>query len=91
MIRTLVPIVALGALLSGQVQAQTAAQSGARPAPAVKPGGIVNLNTATAAELQGLPGLEWPRRHGLSSTARRTDPSRKLKRFWKIQVHVRIY
>jgi competence protein ComEA len=55
MLRVCLSVFVLAACLSVQTFAQ-----GAAPAPepkAVKPAAIVNLNTATAAELQALPGI----------------------------------
>jgi competence protein ComEA len=55
MLRVCLSVFALAACLSVQTFAQ-----GAAPAPepkAVKPAAIVNLNTATVAELEALPGI----------------------------------
>ena len=56
MSRTLLSLVVLAALLVSQTQAQTPRTKAVDPA-AAKPAVQVNLNTATVADLQGLPGV----------------------------------
>ena len=56
MSRTLLPLVALAALLASQSQAQTTRTKTIDPT-ADKPTVQVNLNTATVADLQELPGV----------------------------------
>ena len=55
MLRICLSVLALAACLSVQAQAQAAAP-GSKP-QAAKPSTIVNLNTATVAELEALPGI----------------------------------
>jgi competence protein ComEA len=55
MLRICLSVFALAACLSVQALAQGAAPSS--DAKAVKPSTIVNLNTATVAELEALPGI----------------------------------
>jgi competence protein ComEA len=55
MLRICLSVFALAACLSVQALAQAAAP-GPKP-PAAKPSTIVNLNTATVAELEALPGI----------------------------------
>ena len=55
MLRICLSVFALAACLSVQALAQAAAP-GAKP-QAAKPSTIVNLNTATVAELEALPGI----------------------------------
>jgi competence protein ComEA len=56
MSRTLLSLVVLAALLVSQTQAQTPRTKAVDPA-AAKPAVQINLNTATVADLQGLPGV----------------------------------
>jgi competence protein ComEA len=56
MSRTLFSLVVLAAVLVSQVQAQTTRTKAVDQA-AAKPAVQVNLNTATVADLQGLPGV----------------------------------
>ena len=56
MIRQLASLVALAALFAAQPQARSVQASGA-PRAEAKPGVLINLNTATAAELEKLPGI----------------------------------
>ena len=57
MFRTVLSIVALscllGALPSAAAQSKTTARSAAKPASTA----LVNLNTASASDLEGLPGI----------------------------------
>ena len=80
MFRTLVPVVALAIALTAPsfTSAQTphaAAQPSAKKAPAA----IVNLNTASAADLQTLPGI------GAKTAARILDYRQKNGPFKKIE------
>jgi len=77
MIRTFVYLVALTALLSCQVHAQTAGQTGG--GSSTKPLVTVNLNTATVSELQGLPGI------GPATAARILEYRQKNGPFKKIE------
>ena len=56
MSRTLLSLVVLAAVLVSQAQAQTTRTKAVDQA-AAKPAVQVNLNTATVADLQGLPGV----------------------------------
>ena len=83
MVRTFLPLFALVALAGSQAHAQAPAQASARP-PA-QAAAIVNLNTASSAELQSLPGI------GVATAARileyreRNGPFRKIEEVMNIQ------
>ena len=59
MVRTVLSLVVVSCLLCAFPAAQLAAQSKAPARPAAKPAStaIVNLNTASASDLEGLPGI----------------------------------
>ena len=80
MFRTLLSIVAVSSLLCALPAAAGQAKSTARPA-AAKPAStaIVNLNTATAADLEGLPGI------GAKTAARIVEYRQKNGPFKKIE------
>ena len=81
MFRTLVPVIALAiamtapSLTSAQTPPHAAARSSARKAPA----GIVNINTASATDLQTLPGI------GAKTASRILDYRQKNGPFKKIE------
>jgi len=78
MIRTLLSALAVAAVLAAHVHAQ--ADGGRKPsAPAAKPTAIVNINTATAAEFEQLPGI------GAKTAARIVDYRQKKGPFKKIE------
>ena len=78
MIRTLLSALAVAAVLAAYVQAQT--DGGRKPsAPAAKPTVMVNINTATAAELEQLPGI------GAKTATRIVDYRQKKGPFKKIE------
>lgn len=78
MIRTLLSALVVSAALAGDVHAQT---DGPRKpsAPAAKPTVMVNINTATAAEFQQLPGI------GAKTAARIVDYRQKKGPFNKLE------
>jgi competence protein ComEA len=77
MVRVLLSAIAVAGLLCASPQAQA---SQARKTGAVaKPGAIVNLNTATAAELESLPGI------GAKTAARIIDYRQKKGTFKKVE------
>ena len=78
MIRTLLSALALAAMLAAHVQAQV---DGPRKpsSPIAKPIVTVNINTATAAELEQLPGI------GAKTAARIVDYRQKKGPFKKIE------
>jgi competence protein ComEA len=78
MIRTLLSALVVSAALAGHVQAQ--ADNARKPsAPAAKPTAVVNINTATAAEFEQLPGI------GAKTAARIVDYRQKKGPFKKIE------
>ena len=74
MLRICLSVFALAACLSVQALAQAAAP-GAKP-QAAKPSTIVNLNTATVAELETLPGIG-------AKVATRSSSRRCRRNFWR--------
>jgi competence protein ComEA len=80
MIRTLLSTLAVAAVLAAHIQAQ--ADGGRKPsaaAPTAKPAAMVNINTATAAEFEQLPGI------GAKTAARIVDYRQKKGPFKKIE------
>lgn len=57
MIRMMTAIVLVLGLVTAAVSAQDAARPAAKAATASAPAGLVNLNTATVAQLETLPGI----------------------------------
>jgi competence protein ComEA len=80
MVRVLLSAIAVAGLLCAtpQAQASQARKTGAIAKPGA-PGAIVNLNTATAAELESLPGI------GAKTAARIIDYRQKKGTFKKIE------
>jgi competence protein ComEA len=78
MSRTFLPLVALAAVLASQSQAQTTRTRTIEPT-ADKPTVQVNLNTATVADLQQLPGV------GAKVAARIVDYRQKQGPFKRIE------
>jgi len=77
MIRMFFSVLALAAMAAAHPLAQSApAKADARPA---KPAAVINLNTATATELEELPGI------GAKTAARIVDYRQKKGPFKKIE------
>jgi competence protein ComEA len=80
MIRMLLSALAVAAVLAVHAHAQTPADGGRKPsAPAARPTAMVNINTATAAEFEQLPGI------GAKTAARIVDYRQKKGPFKKIE------
>jgi competence protein ComEA len=77
MIRTLLSVLALGVFIAAQPLAQSGQPK--RETPAAKSAVVVNLNTATATDLQELPGI------GARTAARIVDYRQKNGPFKKIE------
>src|SRR5476651_2714298 len=81
MFRTMLSIVALSGLLAGLPSDTAAAQSKSSARSAAKPAStaIVNLNTASATDLEGLPGI------GAKTAARIVEYRQKNGPFKKVE------
>jgi len=81
MVRTVLSLVVVSCLLCAFPSASIAAQSKAPARPAAKPAStaIVNLNTASANDLEGLPGI------GAKTAARIVEYRQKNGPFKKIE------
>ena len=78
MLRLFAPLVVIGFLSAGAPHAQIAPKEEAAR-PAAKPATVVNLNTATVAELEKLPGI------GQKVAARIVEYRQKNGQFKKIE------
>ena len=83
MSRTLLSLVALAALLASQAHAQTTRTKAVDQA-AAKPAAQINLNTATVADLQDLPGV------GAKVAARIVEYRQKQGPFKRIEELLRL-
>jgi competence protein ComEA len=88
MLRVCLSAFALAACLSAHTFAQGAAP-GAKPAPvkptAVKPTRIVNLNTATVAELDALPGIGTKTAALIVEYRQKNGPFRKIEELMNVR------
>ena len=83
MLRICLSIFALAACLSVQALAQAAAPS-AKP-QAAKPSTIINLNTATVAELETLPGIGAKVATRIVEYRTKKGPFRKIEELMNVQ------
>lgn len=83
MLRICLSVFALAACLSIQALAQAAAP-GAKP-QAAKPSTIVNLNTATVAELEALPGIGAKVATRIVDYRTKKGPFRKIEELMNVQ------
>jgi competence protein ComEA len=84
MSRTLLSLVALAALLASPAQAQTA-RSKAVDQAAAKPTAQVNLNTATVADLQELPGVGAKVAARIVEYRQKQGPFKRIEELMNIQ------
>lgn len=84
MSRTLLSLVALAALLAAQPQAQTSRAKDA-DRPAAKPAVVVNLNTATATDLQQLPGIGPKVAARIIEYRQKNGPFAKIEQLMNVQ------
>ena len=84
MSRTILSLVALAALLASQAQAQTARPKTVDQA-AAKPAAQVNLNTATVADLQELPGVGAKVAARIVEYRQKQGPFKRIEELMNIQ------
>jgi len=84
MSRTILSLIALAALLASQAQAQTARTKTVDSA-AVKPTPQVNLNTATVADLQELPGVGAKVAARIVEYRQKQGPFKRIEELMNIQ------
>ena len=84
MSRTFLSLVALAALLGSQAQAQTTRTKTVDPA-AAKPAVQVNLNTATVADLQELPGVGAKVAARIVEYRQKQGPFKRIEELMNIQ------
>ena len=84
MSRTFLSLVALAALLGSQAQAQTSRTKTVDPT-AAKPAVQVNLNTATVADLQELPGVGAKVAARIVEYRQKQGPFKRIEELMNIQ------
>jgi competence protein ComEA len=84
MIRTIAGVITLAILLVVQPNAQgTQANTPTRATPAVAP--LINLNTATAAELEKLPGVGARMAERIVAHREKNGPFKKIEELMNVQ------
>jgi competence protein ComEA len=83
MVRSLLSIVALLALVAGHAHAM--GQDGATTRTASEATGVVNLNTATSAELQALPGIGPATATRILEYRQKNGPFKKIEEVMNVQ------
>ena len=93
MVRTVLSLVVVSCLLGAFPSASVAAQSKAPARTAAKPAStaIVNLNTASASDLEGLPGIGAKTAARIVEYRQKNGPFKKVEEILEIPVHVRIH
>jgi comEA protein len=81
--RLIVCVIALGVLFAVQPQAQGAQNAPARATPAIAP--LINLNTATAAELEKLPGVGARMAERIVAHREKNGPFKKIEELMNVQ------
>jgi competence protein ComEA len=87
MFRSALSIVALSCLLCALPSAAGAAQSKSAPRAAAKPAStaIVNLNTASAADLEGLPGIGAKTAGRILEYRQKNGPFKKVEELMNVR------
>ena len=87
MFRTLLSVVVLAVAMTAPsiASAQTPQPTGARPSARKAPAGIVNLNTASATELQALPGIGAKTAERILEYRQKNGPFKKIEELMNIR------
>lgn len=87
MIRTFVSLVAVLSLMSTQPLAAAAGQRAVGAAAAAKPAitGVININTASAAELDALPGIGVKTAERIVAYRQKNGPFKKVEELMNVR------
>lgn len=86
MLRTFLPLALVSALVGAQLQAQSAQKkSDARPAVTTPAATVINLNTASAADLQTLPGIGARVAARIIEYRQKRGPFKKIEELMNVQ------
>jgi competence protein ComEA len=85
MFRTLLSLVALTACLVSPVSASAQAKSSARSAAKPPVTSVVNINTASAADLEGLPGIGAKTAARIIEHRQKNGPFKKVEELMNVQ------